>query len=106
MAAEACLGMTPTTRSTRVATVAFYWSAWFLGYGIRYALGIVAPTLMQVYHIPPKQMGYILSGWNWSYTGGLLFAGPLVDRFGAWIVTAVGAVIWSLSTVALPLAAQ
>jgi ACS family D-galactonate transporter-like MFS transporter len=30
--------------------------------------------------------------------------GPLVDRFGAWIVTGAGSVVWGLSTVALPLA--
>jgi MFS family permease len=59
---------------------------------------------MQVYHIPPKTMGYILSGWNWSYTSGILVMGPLVDRFGAWIVTGAGSVVWGLSTVALPLA--
>jgi MFS family permease len=49
-------------------------------------------------------MGYILSGWNWSYTAGVLAMGPLVDRFGAWIVTGAGSVVWGLSTVALPLA--
>jgi MFS family permease len=49
-------------------------------------------------------MGYILSGWNWSYTGTLFLIGPIVDRFGPWIVMGVGSVIWGLSTVALPLA--
>jgi MFS transporter, ACS family, D-galactonate transporter len=92
------------TRSGKFLTVGFYWAAWLCSYAIRYALGIVAPILMQVYHIPPKTMGYILSGWNWSYTAGVLAMGPLVDRFGAWIVTGAGAVVWSLSTVALPLA--
>jgi MFS family permease len=92
------------TRSAKFLTVGFYWAAWVFSYAIRYALGIVAPILMQVYHIPPKTMGYILSGWNWSYTSGILVMGPLVDRFGAWIVTGAGSVVWGLSTVALPLA--
>jgi MFS family permease len=92
------------TRSAKFLTVGFYWAAWVFSYAIRYALGIVAPVLMQVYHIPPKTMGYILSGWNWSYTSGILVMGPLVDRFGAWIVTGAGSVLWGLSTVALPLA--
>jgi ACS family D-galactonate transporter-like MFS transporter len=92
------------TRSAKFLTVGFYWAAWVFSYAIRYALGIVAPVLMQVYHIPPKTMGYILSGWNWSYTSGILVMGPLVDRFGAWIVTGAGSVVWGLSTVALPLA--
>jgi predicted MFS family arabinose efflux permease len=30
--------------------------------------------------------------------------GPLVDRFGAWIVMGSGSVVWGLSTIALPLA--
>jgi MFS family permease len=92
------------TRSAKILTVGFYWAAWLFSYAIRYALGIVAPILMQVYHIPPKTMGYILSGWTWSYTAGILVMGPLVDRFGAWIVTGAGSLVWGLSTAALPLA--
>ncbi len=71
---------------------------------IRYALSVVAPTLMKLYHLSPETMGYILSGWNWSYTAGLPIVGPLVDRFGAWIVMGLGSVVWSASTIALPLA--
>jgi ACS family D-galactonate transporter-like MFS transporter len=92
------------TRSKKFLTVGFYWAAWLFAYAIRYALGIVAPALMQAYHIGPQTMGYILSGWTWSYTAGVLVMGPLVDRFGAWIVTAAGSAVWGLSTVALPLA--
>jgi MFS transporter, ACS family, D-galactonate transporter len=92
------------TRAAKFLTVGFYWAAWLFSYAIRYALGIVAPILMQVYHITPKTMGYILSGWNWSYTAGILVMGPLVDRFGAWIVTGAGSVVWGVSTLALPLA--
>jgi MFS transporter, ACS family, D-galactonate transporter len=92
------------TRSAKFLTVGFYWAAWLFSYAIRYALGIVAPALMQAYHIPPKTMGYILSGWTWSYTAGILVMGPLVDRFGAWIVTGAGSVLWGLSTAVLPLA--
>jgi MFS family permease len=71
---------------------------------IRYTLSIVAPTLMTLYHLSPQTMGYILSGWNWSYTAGLLFVGPAVDRFGAWIVMGSGSVVWGVSTIALPVA--
>jgi MFS transporter, ACS family, D-galactonate transporter len=89
---------------SRVLTIAFYFVAWSFAYGIRYALAIVAPALMKAYHIPAKEMGYILSGWTWSYTAGLLFMGPLVDRLGAWIVTAVGSLVWGVSTLVVPLA--
>ncbi len=71
---------------------------------IRLALGVAAPILMQTYHISPQTMGYILSGWNWSITAGLLFSGPIVDRWGPWISMGVGSAIWGLSTIALPLA--
>jgi MFS family permease len=60
--------------------------------------------MMKVYYIPANEMGYILSGWTWSYTGGILLMGLLVDRFGAWIITAVGSLIWGVSTLALPFA--
>ena len=93
-----------SSRSEKFLTVGFYWAGWLFSYAIRYALGIVAPILMKLYHISPRTMGYVLSGWNWSYTGGMLVMGPLVDRFGAWIVTGAGSALWGLATVALPLA--
>jgi len=93
-----------SSRSHKLLTVGFYWAGWVFSYAIRYALGIVAPVLMQLYHISPQTMGYVLSGWNWSYTGGMLIMGPLVDRFGGWIVTGAGSLLWGLTTVALPLA--
>src|SRR5580693_8148862 len=85
-------------RFDKFLIVAFYWAMWLYGYGIRYALGVAAPALMTLYHISPKTMGYILSGWNWSYTAGMLAMGPLVDRFGSWIVTGAGSVVWGLAT--------
>ena len=50
-------------------------------------------------------LGYVLSGWNWTYVGFLPFAGPIVDRLGPWIVLGVGSTLWGLATLALPLAA-
>jgi ACS family D-galactonate transporter-like MFS transporter len=73
-------------------------------YMIRYALGVVAPTLMKLDHISAKTMGYILSGWNWSYTPAQFLVGPVVDRFGPWLVMGAGSAVWGLSTIALPLA--
>src|SRR5262252_1206174 len=92
-------------RTHKVITVSLLFGAQLFAYSIRYALSIVAPTLMTLYHLSPQTMGYILSGWNWSYTAGLLFVGPAVDRFGAWIVMGSGSVVWGVSTIALPLAA-
>lgn len=94
----------PKNGVKKFVTVSLLWLAQFFSYMIRYALGIVAPTLMKLYHFSPKTMGYILAGWNWSYTGSLLVMGPIIDRFGPWIVMGVGSVVWGLSTIALPIA--
>ena len=91
-------------RVSKIITASLLFGAQFFSYTIRYALSIVAPTLMTLYHLSPQTMGYILSGWNWSYTAGLVFVGPVVDRFGAWIVMGAGSVVWGVSTIALPLA--
>src|SRR5579871_6854543 len=93
-------------RANKATTIGLLFGAQLFSYMIRYALGVVAPALMTLYHISPKTMGYILSGWNWSYTAGMLAMGPLVDRFGSWIVTGAGSVVWGLATAALPLATQ
>ena len=58
---------------------------------------------MQQYGFTPKTMGYILSGWNWSYTAGLSVVGSIVDRFGPYIVLGLGSLIWGASTIALPI---
>ena len=94
----------PPDRSRKFVTLGFLWSTQAVSFMIRYALGIVAPTLMSLYDISPQTMGYILSGWNWAYTGILPFIGPIVDRFGPWIVMGGGTVVWGLSTIALPVA--
>lgn len=91
-------------RVNRIITVSLLFGAQLCSYMIRYTLSIVAPTLMTLYHLSPQTMGYILSGWNWSYTAGLLFVGPAVDRFGAWIVMGSGSVVWGVSTIVLPVA--
>jgi hypothetical protein len=36
----------------------------------------------------------------------MLIMGPLIVRFGAWIVTGAGSALWGLATVVLPLASQ
>jgi MFS transporter, ACS family, D-galactonate transporter len=91
-------------RVNKIITVSLLFGAQLFTYMIRYALSIVAPTLMKQYHLSPETMGYILSGWNWSYTAGLPVLGAVVDRFGAWIVMGSGSVVWGISTIALPLA--
>jgi ACS family D-galactonate transporter-like MFS transporter len=97
--------MTPQqSQRGKIITVSLLFGAQLFAYMIRYALSIVAPTLMKQYHLSPETMGYIMSGWNWSYTAGLPILGPAVDRFGPWITMGAGSLVWSVSTIALPIA--
>ena len=91
-------------RANKATTIGLLFGAQLFSYMIRYALGVVAPALMTLYHLSPRTMGYILSGWNWSYTAGLPILGPVVDRFGTWLVLGSGSVVWGVATIALPLA--
>ena len=78
--------------------------AMMFSFAIRLILGVVAPKLKELYAIPPDKMGILLSSWNWSYTGALSVAGPLIDRFGPWVSMAAGSALWGIATLALPLA--
>jgi len=89
---------------TKWRVVALCWGALVFTSMIRVSLGVAAPFIMEEFDIPPETMGWILSGWNWAYTACQLFVGPLVDRFGPWIVLGLGSGLWSLSTILLPLA--
>jgi MFS family permease len=91
-------------RSRKVISLSFLFAAMLISFMIRFALGVAAPTLMKEYNISASTMGYILSGYNWSYTASLLFVGVIVDRVGPWMAMLGGSVIWGLSTVALPIA--
>lgn len=91
-------------RFNKAVALTLLWSAQFSCYAIRYALGVVAPLLMKLYHISPKTMGYILSGWNWAYTASQLLVGPMVDRFGVWVVMGIGSGVWGITTAILPIA--
>ena len=86
--------------------VALAFSCQIVVHMIRVALGVAAPTLMKEYSITPSGMGWILSAWNLLYTTFMLPIGPVVDRFGPWIVMGTGAIGWSTMTLLLPLAAS
>ena len=90
-------------RGRKATALSFLFGAFMFAFMIRAALSTAAPTLQKLYNIPDDQMGYLLSGWNWSYTGALLVSGQIVDRFGPWISLGSGSLLWGLSTLALPL---
>jgi len=96
--------MEETSRAKKYTAVSFLFGAMMFSFMIRFALGVVTPVLMKLYNISPVTMGYISSGWNWTYTAALPFAGPIVDRVGPWLAMGGGSLIWGLATVALPIA--
>ena len=91
-------------RARKFTALGFLFAAFMFSFMIRAALGVVAPTLMKLYNISGTQMGWISSGWNWTYTGALSFAGVVVDRVGPWLSMGSGSLLWGLATLALPLA--
>src|SRR5438876_8624850 len=93
-----------TEGANKIVTCGLLFSAQLFSFMIRFAFGVVAPVLMEMYRISPKAMGYVLSGWNWSYTAGLPIMGVIVDRFGPYIVLGVGSLVWGLLPVVLPIA--
>jgi len=93
-----------TEGANKIITCSLLFVAQLFSFMIRFAFGVVAPVLMEMYRISPKAMGYVLSGWNWSYTAGLPIMGVIVDRFGPYIVLTAGSLVWGLFTIALPIA--
>ena len=83
-------------RTSKVITCSLLFGAQLFSFMIRFAFSIVAPTLMRLYGFSPKTMGYILSGWNWSYSAGLAMVGSIVDRFGPYLVLGVGSLVWGI----------
>src|SRR5215472_7182063 len=90
-------------RRNKIITSSLLFGTQLFSFMIRVVLGVVAPTLMALYHLSPKTMGYILSGWNWSYAAGLPLIGIVVDRFGPYIVLGLGSLVWGVATIALPI---
>jgi len=90
-------------QTNKIITAGLLFGMQLFSFMIRFAFGVIAPTLMALYNLSPKTMGYILSGWNWSYTAGLPFSGLIVDRFGPYIVLGLGSLVWGISTIALPI---
>ena len=91
-------------RRNKILISSLLFGSQVMSFMIRFAFGVVAPTLMELYHLSPKTMGYLLSGWNWSYAAGMPIMGYIVDRFGPYIVLGAGSFVWSTSTIALPIA--
>lgn len=70
-----------------------------INYIDRGSLSVAAPSLGPELSLSPKQMGFLLSAFFWSYTGFQLLSGWLADRFPVTWVFSIGFFIWSAATV-------
>src|SRR3954468_394210 len=71
-----------------------------INYIDRGSLSIAAPVLTKEFSLSPKQLGYLLSAFFWSYTACQLLVGWVVDRYPVGKVYAAGFLLWSLAMAA------
>ena len=69
-----------------------------INYMDRIALSIAAKPLVAEFGFTPVQMGYLFSGFLWTYVVCLVPLGVLVDRIGAKRMVGGGIAVWSAAT--------
>src|SRR3974390_2056236 len=78
-----------------------YWIVFILffassiNYADRATLSITKTSLSNDLKLNSLWMGYLFSGWAWSYVLGQIPAGWLLDRFGSKRVYGAGIFLWS-----------
>jgi len=68
-----------------------------INYIDRGSLSVAAPILSKEFSLSPRQLGYLLSAFFWSYTLCQLVVGSLVDRYDVKWIYATGFLLWSLA---------
>jgi MFS family permease len=71
-----------------------------INYIDRGSLSVAAPMLKKEFSLSPRELGYLLSAFFWSYTVCQLVVGWLVDRYDVKWIYAGGFLIWSLAMAA------
>jgi MFS transporter, ACS family, hexuronate transporter len=72
--------------------------AWVLAYADRVAITIAIIPISNEFRLGPAQIGFVLSGFYWTYTLMNLVGGWLSDRFGSRRVLTLCICAWSLFT--------
>src|SRR3954447_26090245 len=85
-----------TRRRAWVALLIFV--AVIINYMDRIALSVAAKPIVAEFGFTPVQMGYLFSGFLWTYVVCLIPLGMLVDRIGAKRMVGGGIAIWSAAT--------
>ena len=87
-----------TRRRAWIALLIFL--AVIINYMDRIALSVAAKPIVAEFGFTPVQMGYLFSGFLWTYVVCLVPLGMLVDRIGAKRMVGGGIAIWSAATAA------
>ena len=88
----------------RWGMVALCFTATAINYLDRTNLSLAVPAIQHEYKLSSTQMGFILSGFFWTYALMQLPSGWLVDRYGPKLVYAISVGWWSLFTMATAVA--
>ncbi len=75
-----------------------------LNYLDRSNISIVGPELSRALHLTPVKLGFVLSGFGWTYVALQIPSGWLVDRVHPRVLYCGVLAFWSLATVSLGLA--
>jgi ACS family glucarate transporter-like MFS transporter len=84
-----------TTVPIRYLVVAMLFAVSAFSYGDRVVLSIAGVAFKQDLHLSLRQLGWLLSGFSWTYALAQLPAGWLLDRFGTKRVYGFAILAWS-----------
>jgi sugar phosphate permease len=91
----------PRPTNLRWRTFALACGASFLLYLHRYTWNIVGPKLQEDFRFSNTQSGLLFSLFYYTYAGGQIPSGIVIDRFGPHVFLSVSIVAWSLAIAAL-----
>lgn len=94
----------PSRVPARVVVYAMLFLMTAISYLDRVNLSVAAGPIAKELGLSPVQLGWLFSGFLWTYIVFLVFAGQLVDRVGYRFVGPAAVVIWSVATASTGLA--
>ena len=98
-------GMAARPTNRRFTVMALLFVTVVINYLDRSNLSVAAPGIAREFDLSPVQMGLVFSAFGWSYTPLQLPGGWLVDRVPPRMLYALAILFWSVSTMAMGVAA-
>lgn len=99
------LSMTSATAPPRQTVSSLQWMVLILlvisvciNYIDRGNLSVASVAISKELGLRPSQLGFLFSGFFWTYAGFMIFAGWLTDRYNVIWVYAIGYLLWSVAT--------